>query len=140
MVVLFGQAADDVQGLVEVAIDGDDLRPGDERLEQLAERDLALGQDDDDVQPGGGAVGRGRGRGVAGRRADDGPCTGLDGLGDGHDHAPVLERAGRVLALDLEVQVRGADGGPSRGARTSGVAPSPRVRAGVASVTGRNRR
>ena len=31
----------------------------------------------------------------------------LDGLGDGHDHAAVLERAGRVLALDLEVAAAG---------------------------------
>ena len=56
--------------------------------------------------PGGRAVGgRGR-RGVAGRGADDGPGAGLGGLGHGDDHAAVLERAGRVLALDLEVQVR----------------------------------
>ena len=45
--------------------------PGDERLEELADRDLALGQDDDDLEAGGGAVGRGRRRGVAGRGADD---------------------------------------------------------------------
>ena len=55
------------------------------------------------------AVRRGRGRRVAGRGADDRPGARLDGLGDRHDHAAVLERAGRVLALDLEVQVRGAD-------------------------------
>ena len=35
----------------------------------------------------------------------------LHGLGHGHDHAPVLERTGRVLALDLEVEVRHTDGG-----------------------------
>ena len=80
--------------------------------QQLAERDLALGQDDDDVEAGVRAVRRRGGRRVAGRRADDGPRPGLDGLGDGHDHAAVLERPGRVLALDLEVQVRGADGRP----------------------------
>ena len=61
--------------------------------------------------PGGGAVGRRRGGGVAGRGADDGPGAGLGGLGDGHDHAPVLERPGRVLALDLEVEVVEADHG-----------------------------
>ena len=55
--------------------------------------------------PGGRAVRRRRCRGVAGRRADDGPGTVLGGLGHRDDHAAVLERAGRVLALDLQVQV-----------------------------------
>ena len=105
VVVLLGQRPDDPERLVEVAVDGDDPRAGDERLEQLADRDLARRQDDDDLEPGGRAVGRGRGRGVAGRGADDRPGAVLERLGDGHDHAPVLERAGRVLALDLEVQV-----------------------------------
>ena len=77
---------------------------------ELAQGDLALGQDHDDLQSGVGAVRRGRRGRVAGRRADDGPRPGLDGLGDGHDHPAVLERPGRVLALDLEVQVRGPDG------------------------------
>ena len=36
-------------------------------------------------------------------------CARLGGLGDGQDHAPVLERAGRVLALHLEVQVGEAE-------------------------------
>ena len=71
--------------------------------------DLALRQDDDDLEPGGRAVRRGRGRGVAGRGAHDRPGARLGGLGDGHDHAPVLERAGRVLALHLEVQVGEAE-------------------------------
>ena len=79
--------------------------PAIERLEQLADRDLALGQDDDHLHPGRRAIGRGGCRGVAGRRADDGGRAGLGGLRHGDDHAAVLERAGRVLALDLEVQV-----------------------------------
>ena len=64
--LLLGHLADNRQRLVEVALDGDDLRAGDERLDQLAQGDLALRQDDDHFQPGGGAVGRGRGGGVAG--------------------------------------------------------------------------
>ena len=62
--------------------------------------------------PGGRPVGRGRRRRVAGRGAHDRPGAGLGGLGDGDDHAPVLERAGRVLALDLEMQVREARSRP----------------------------
>ena len=36
-------------------------------------------------------------------------APGLDGLGDGEHHPAVLERAGRVPALDLEVQVAQAE-------------------------------
>ena len=35
----------------------------------------------------------------------------LQRLGDGHDHAAVLERAGRVHALELEVQLAHAQRG-----------------------------
>ena len=38
----------------------------------------------------------------------------LQGLRDGDDHAAVLERARRVLALDLQVQQRHPDGAPER--------------------------
>ena len=48
MIVLLGQRPDDGQGLVEIAVDGDDPSTGHERLEQLADGDLALRQDDDD--------------------------------------------------------------------------------------------
>ena len=109
------QRAHDAQRVVEVAVDRDDPGPGDERLEQLAERDLAPRQDHDDVEPGCRPVGRGRRGRVPGRGADHRSGTGLEGLCDRHDHAPVLERAGRVLALDLEVQVRNADRSPEAG-------------------------
>ena len=99
------QVAHDPQGDVEVPVDGDHPRTGDERLEQLAHRDLAAGQDDHDLQPGGRAVRRRRGGGVPGRGAHDGTRPGLEGLAHGDDHAPVLEAPGRVGALDLEVQV-----------------------------------
>src|SRR5439155_21864742 len=35
----------------------------------------------------------------------------LDGLGDGEDHPAILERAGRVLALDLGVEIPQAEAG-----------------------------
>ena len=105
MVVLFGERPDDAERLVEVAVDGHDPRAGDQRLEQLADRDLALRQDDDDLHPGGRTIGRRRGRGVPGRGADDRPGARLGRLGDRHDHPAILERPGRVLALDLEVEV-----------------------------------
>ena len=129
VVVLLGESPDDRERLVEVAVDGDDPGPGDQRLEQLADRDLALGQHHDHLHAGRRAVGRRGGRGVAGRGADDGPGPGLGRLCDRDDHAPVLERAGRVLALDLEVEVIEPDRCPQPGGRTSGVNPSPRVSA-----------
>ena len=91
MVVLLGQRPDDPQRGVEVAVDRDDPRPGDERLEELAHGDLALRQDHDDLEPGRRAVRRRRRGRVAGRGTDDRARAILDGLGDGEDHAPILE-------------------------------------------------
>ena len=45
VVVLLGKGPDDTQRLVEITVDRDDLCPGDQGLEELADRDLALGQD-----------------------------------------------------------------------------------------------
>src|SRR4051794_27574011 len=93
----------DVEGLVEVPADLDDLRAVDERLRELAERDLALGDHDTTGDAGARGVGRGAGRGVAGRRADDDLGALLYGLGDRHRHPAVLEGTGGIRALDLEV-------------------------------------
>ena len=49
-----------------------------------------------------GRVGGGARRGVAGRGADHGLGAGALGARDGDGHAPVLEAAGRVGALELE--------------------------------------
>ena len=52
MVVLLGERADDAERRVEVAVDRDDPGAGDDRLEELARRDLAARQDDDDLEAG----------------------------------------------------------------------------------------
>ena len=110
VVVLLGERPHDGQRLVEVAVDGHDPRPGHQRLEELALGDLPARQHDDDLHPGRRAVGR-RGRGGVPRRgAHDRAGARLERLGDGKDHPAVLERAGRVHALELEVEVRDADG------------------------------
>ena len=85
--------------------------------------------------PGGRAVGRRRRRRVAGRGADDRPrAPASTALATATTMPAVLERAGRVLALDLEVQVGAGRARRRAGAaRTSGVKPSPRVSGGVAS-------
>ena len=110
VLVLLGELAHGREGGVEVAAHGEHPRPGGLGLEELAGGDLAGRQDDDDLQPGGRPVGRGGGGRVARRGADDGARARLEGLRDGHHHAPVLERPGRVGALELQVEVRDPPG------------------------------
>ena len=129
-----------VERLVEVAADLQHPGAVDQRLGQLAEGDVALGDEHRARQPGPGRVGGGRRRGVAGGRADHRLGALLHRLGDGQGHAPVLERAGGVEALVLEVDVGADPLADSRGAGSSGVPPSSRVTTGVSSLTGRKSR
>ncbi|MFL5874098.1 MAG: hypothetical protein ACJ75T_11605 [Solirubrobacterales bacterium] len=101
--VLLGELADDPQGVVEVALQGDDAGAVHQRLGELADRDLSLGDDHRAAHPGARRVGGAAGGGVAGRGADDRLRPTPLGAGDGHRHPPVLERSGRVQALELEV-------------------------------------
>ena len=52
MIVLLGQLAHDPERVVEVAVHGHDPRSGDQRLEELADRDRARGQHDDAFDAG----------------------------------------------------------------------------------------
>src|SRR5690606_10643915 len=86
-----------------------------DRLGHLARGDLALRDQHDRRQPGARRVGGHRGRGVPGRGAHHR----LGALGergrDGRGHAAVLERAGRVLPLDLDEHVTADElGQPAR--------------------------
>ena len=86
---------------------GTTLRAVDERLRELAERDVAVGDDDrGEHEPGARRVRRGRRRRVAGRRAHHDLGAFLDRLRDRHRHAAVLERTGGVRALDLQAARR----------------------------------
>ena len=87
----------------------------DQRLRELAERDLPRRQHDRAQEPGARRVRGRRRRRVARRRADDRLGAVLDRLRHGHRHAAVLERTGRVRALDLQEHPR--DPGPRRDAR-----------------------
>ena len=109
---VIGELPYQCERLVEVAIDGDHVRSGDEGLQQLAERDLTARQDDDNFQAGRSAIGGRRCRGVAGRSADQGFGAILERPGDGNHHSPVLEAARGVLALDLQEQPRQPELGP----------------------------
>src|SRR6202040_3551010 len=91
------------QAVVEVAVDLDDLRAVHDCLCELAHGDLALRYEHGARDAGAGGVRRSRRRRVARRRAQNGLLAVRNCLGDGQGHAPVLERTGRVEALDLEM-------------------------------------
>src|SRR5207248_6433022 len=97
--------AGQLEAIVEVAVDLQDPRAVQDGLRELAHRDLALGHQDGAGEPGARGI-RGRGgRSVAGGRADDRLEPAGQRVRDGHGHPAVLERAGRVGALDLEVDL-----------------------------------
>ena len=116
--------------------------PGDQRLEQLADRDLALGQDDDDLDarrprrtpPPRPTCCRSRRRRSRGAPASTALATATT-------MPAVLERAGRVLALDLEVAGSASPSAAPSRRRVDERRERPRrgSAAGVASVTGRKR-
>jgi hypothetical protein len=91
-----------VERLVEVAAQRDDAGAVHERLGELAGGDLALGDDDGAGQPRLRRVGGGARGGVARRGADDRLGALAHRGRHGAGHAAVLERAGRVRALELE--------------------------------------
>ena len=97
-----GERAHERQRLVEVAAQGDHARAVHERLGELALGDLALRHDHRAGQAAARGVGGGARGGVAGRGADDGLGALAHGGADGARHAAILERAGRVEALELQ--------------------------------------
>ena len=103
------QAAHEPQRVVEAALDRDDTSPAEERLHELSAGDAPGREDDDRLEAGRCRIGRGRRRRVPRGGADHGPGTLLERAGDGHDHAPILERSGRVETLDLELELGDAD-------------------------------
>ncbi len=113
--VVLGEPARDPQAVVEVAADHDHLGAVHDRLGELAGGDLALRHQHERLDAGPRGVRRHRGGGVAGRRADDGLGALADGDRERDGHAAVLERAGRVVALDLEPDLgAGEVGEPGR--------------------------
>ena len=94
--------AHEAQGVVEVAVDGHALGAVDHSLHQLAQRDLAQRKQHVAGEARAGRVGGGGGRSVPGGGADDRLRPGFDRLGDGHRHAPVLERTRGVQPLVLQ--------------------------------------
>ena len=104
--VLLRELADERERVVEVAADRDHPRAVHQRLGELADRDLALGHDHGAAHPGPRGVGGGARRRVAGRGADHGLGAAARGARDGDGHAAVLERAGRVRALELQEDPR----------------------------------
>jgi hypothetical protein len=94
--VVRGEFAGQFQAVVEIAVNLDDLRTVHDGLRELAHRDLALRYEHRTGDACARRVGCGRRRRVAGRRAQHRLLTPGHRLGDGHGHAAVLERTGRI--------------------------------------------
>src|SRR5690606_4174922 len=101
--VVLGERPHDGQAVVEVAVHRHQGGPVDDRLGQFARGDLPGGQDDGAAQPGAGGVRGGGGGGVPGGGTHDELGVGGGHLRHGHGHAAVLEGAGGVGALDLDM-------------------------------------
>ena len=116
----FGDLAGEPQGVVEAAVDGDDVGAVGYRLRQLSFGDAPVGDDDVSLERAVSRVRRRRGAGVAGGGAEDGAITALQRLRHGHHHPAVLERPAGIAALQLEVEGFAADllfeaNGPNEG-------------------------
>ena len=131
-----GELAGQGEAVVEVAVDLEQGRAVRDGLAELAHRDLAVGHEHGARHPGLGGVGRRAGAGVAGGRADDGLGAVLGRQRDRGRHAAVLERRGRVQALELDEHVGPGELGEVL-AGMSGVPPSWRVTTGAPSSIGR---
>ena len=102
--------ADETEGVVEVAPDGDDGRPVDIGLDHLASGDAAGRKENGALHSGAGGVGGGRCGGISRGGAEDGMGSLLGGLGDCHRHASILEGAGGIESLVLHVDLAAGDG------------------------------
>ena len=87
----------------EVSVDAENLSAVCNCLSQLTRGDGPLGHQDNGGEVAVSAVGGGGGAGVARGGADDRGALRLHRLGDRHHHAAVLERAGRIAPLQLQV-------------------------------------
>ena len=119
------------EAVVEVAAHHDHLGAVQDRLRHLAGGDLALGHQHQRLEAGLRGVRRHRGRGVAGRGADHGLGAVVLGDRDRGGHAAVLERAGRVVALDLEPDLGAGQPGEPLGVHQRGAALAQRDRDGA---------
>ncbi|MBA7571313.1 hypothetical protein ES708_13072 [subsurface metagenome] len=103
--VLLGESEHYLQSLVEVAVDSHDFSPVDNRLSHLAQRNLAFGDNDYGFDAVARGISRRRGAGVARGSAHQSPAALFQRLSHRHHHTPVLERAGGVAALQLEIKL-----------------------------------
>ena len=106
--MLGAELAHDAEGVVEAAVDKHNLRAVGYRLRHFAARDVVSGDKYDGGQPAARAVCGGGCAGVAGGGAHNRSTALFQRLGDGYHHAPVLERAGGIAALQLEIELAAA--------------------------------
>ena len=114
MRLVLGDLLDHAHAPVEIRVERQHQRAVGDRLDQLRDRDLALGQEHDGLNAGGRAVDRQRGRSVAGRGAGDrldrrAFADHLLHLRDQHGHAQVFEGPAMGVAAELDPKVVDAD-------------------------------
>ncbi len=140
MVVLFGEGPHDGQCLVEVAVDGHDPSAGHERLEELALRDLALGQTTMTSIPAAAPYAAAEAEVLPVDAQAIAVAPASIALATATTMPRSLNEPVRFMPSSLRCRFGTPMAAPSRVAWTSGVAPSPRVIEGVAAVIGRKAR
>ncbi len=106
---LLGHPPGEGQRVVEVAVDGQHLGAEEQRLRQLAHGYLTAREEHRALDPGLRGVRRQRGRRVPGGRAPDDLRAELHRVRHADGHPAVLERAGGVEPLELDVRLLDAD-------------------------------
>ena len=105
--VLINGGGGHLEGVLIVALDGDDIGAEDHQLRYLALRG-ALGDENEGLEPCGSGVARQRGGGIARGGAGDGLCPCLQCLGNGHGAGAVFQRGRGVLTVILHPQLTDA--------------------------------
>lgn len=118
--LLFGHLPGESEGIVEVAVDGEDLGSEEQGLGELAHCDLSGGKEDGALHPCLGRICRKGGGGVPGGGASHDLGSELVGTGNPDGHAAVLEGTGGVEPLELHERIDDSDLGSEGPGRIQG--------------------
>lgn len=94
-----GNFADHLEGVIEVAADGEDFCTVHKGLGHFAEGDVAVGNNYEAFHSRPGCISGGAGGGVSGGGAHDGFAAFSGGFADGHSHSTVFKGTGGIQAF-----------------------------------------